>query len=67
MKFFIILSCLFAPFGLAYLIKNMELSWYTYAIIPIIFGLAIGYYLINAKADKQFSLKKGIFKSKSSQ
>ena len=67
MKFFIILSCLFMPFGFAYLIKNMQLSWYTYAIIPIIFGLAIGYYIINAKADKQFSLKKGIFKSKSSQ
>ena len=55
------------PFGFAYLIKNMQLSWYTYAIIPIIFGLAIGYYLISAEADKQFSLKKGIFKSKSSQ
>ena len=67
MKFFIILSCLFMPFGFAYLIKNMELSWYTYVIVPIIFGVIIGFYLINAKADKQFSLKKVIFKSKSSQ
>ena len=55
------------PFGFAYIIKNMELSWYTYLIVPIIFGVIIGFYLINAKADKQFSLKKVIFKSKSSQ
>ena len=56
MKFFVILSCLFMPFGFAYIIKNMELSWYTYAIIPITFGLAIGYYLIKAKCNWNYGI-----------
>ena len=64
MRFFVLLSCLFMPFAMAYFIKNTEVSWYAYLTIPIVFGFLIAYYLINNSDTNQFSWKTVIFKSK---
>ena len=64
MRFFVLLSCFIMPFAMAYLIKNTEVNWYIYLMIPIPFGFLIAYYLINHSDTNQFSWKAVIFKSK---
>ena len=64
MRIYIILSCFFMPFFLAYLIKNTSISWYIYTTISITLIIFISYYLKKTDNKKQFSLKKAIFKTK---
>ena len=47
MRFFVLLSCLFMPFAMAYFIKNTEVSWYVYLTIPIAFGFPAGHMSTN--------------------
>lgn len=64
MRIYIVLSCFFMPFILAYLIKNTNISWYIYTTISIILVVIVSYYLKKTDNKNQFSLKKTIFKTK---
>ena len=62
MKFFILLLCFLFPFGLAYLIKAVQLSIFATIIIIILFTILILSYLNKNNNNAQFSLKTFFFK-----
>tara|TARA_B110000037_G_scaffold43818_1_gene53912 strand:+ start:1820 stop:2029 length:210 start_codon:yes stop_codon:yes gene_type:complete len=64
MRIYIILSCFFLPFILAYLIKKTDISWYVYTTFSIILIVIISYYLGKTDNKNQFSLKRAIFKTR---
>ena len=62
MKYFILLLCFLFPFGLAYLIKAVQLSVFATIIIIILFTILILSYLNKNNNNAQFSLKSFFFK-----
>ena len=64
MKYFILLLCFLLPFGLAYLIREIDISIYIIATIIILFTIFIMSYLNKNNKYTQFSLKSFFFKSK---
>ena len=64
MKSFILILCFLFPFGLGYLIKEVELSVYVITIIIILFTIFIISYLNKYNKYAQFSLKSLLFKTK---
>ena len=62
MKYFILLLCFLFPFGLAYLIKAVQLSIFSTIIIIILFTILILSYLNKNNNNAQFSLKSFFFK-----
>ncbi len=64
MKYFILLICFLFPFGLAYLIKEFDISFYVITAIILVFTIFIIGYLNNNNEHTQFSLKSFFFKTK---
>ena len=64
MKSFILILCFLFPFGLAYLIKEVELSIYVITLIIILFTIFIISYLNKYNKYAQFSLKSLLIKTK---
>ena len=64
MKYFILLLCFLLPFGLAYLIRESDISIYVIGTIIILFTIFIMSYLNKNNKYTQFSLKSFFFKSK---
>ncbi len=64
MKSFILILCFLFPFGLTYLIKEVELSIYVITLIIILFTIFIISYLNKYNKYAQFSLKSLLFKTK---
>ena len=62
MKYFILLLCFLFPFGLAYLVKSIQLSIFATIIIIILFTILILSYLNKNNNNAQFSLKSFFFK-----
>ena len=62
MKYFILLLCFLFPFGLAYLIKAVQLSIFVTIIIIILFTILILSYLNENNNNAQFHLKSFFFK-----
>ena len=64
MKSFILILCFLIPFGLAYLIKEVEISIYVISVIIILFTIFIISYFKKYNKYAQFSLKSLLFKTK---
>lgn len=64
MKAFVLIFTLLFPFGLAYLIKENELSFFPIFILVILFTILIVSYLLINNKQTQFSLKSVLIKKK---
>ena len=63
MKYFILLLCFLLPFGLAYLIREIDISIYVIATIIILFTFIIISFLNKNNKYTQFNLKSFFFKT----
>ena len=64
MKYFILLLCFLFPFGLAYLINEVDINFYVITAIIVAFTIFIIGYLNKNNEHTQFSLKSFFFKTK---
>ena len=63
MKIFILIFTFFFPFALAYLIKKVELSFFSVFVLIFLFTLLIVNYLNKYNKHPQYSLKKLLIKT----
>ena len=64
MGYLILVLCLLLPFCLAYLIKKVNLDWYSVSIITLMFGLLVASYLLKNNEKSQYSLRSFLIKRK---